>query len=128
LTRIADSSFLMAAFDRRDARRGKALEDLSSPETILVPIEVLGETLGVVQRRLGAQVARTLWSDLRTIKHVQFLTTSEIEATAALFVESQKLSWVDAAVVHWCITKDAEPLSFDPEIVRRVKERRRAGG
>lgn len=94
---------------------------LQDPAIIEVPIEVLGETLGVVQRRLGPDLARTIWNDLRTLGHVQFMTQADHSATAALFLQFKKLSWVDAAVVHWCRTKNAQALAFDPEIERRVK-------
>lgn len=119
MTRIADSSFLLTLFDFRDPRRVQALAWMADPDPVQVPVEVLGETLGLVHRRQGYEMTVTIWRDLRATPHVQFLQAASTEQTSAIFLEGRgKLSWVDAAVVAACRAASARPLCFDPDIVR----------
>lgn len=123
LTRIADSSFLIACFDTDDPRSDEAFRALQDPVAIFVPAEVLGETLGVVQRRKGTKAARLILSNLKQIAHLRLMTEVDHEGTAAVYEASTRLSWVDAAVVHWCRAKNAVPLAYDPDIERQGKDR-----
>lgn len=117
MTRVADSSFLIAVYDREDPRRELALERLTGPVPIVVPPEVVAETLGVVQSRAGYEVARTIHGELAELVHVSFADATDPDAVAEVFEEGAgALSWVDAAVVWRCRSDDAEPLSFDAEI------------
>jgi predicted nucleic acid-binding protein len=119
VTRVADTSFLLMLFDHSDPRQGKAATWASDPEPIAVPAEVLGETLGVLHRRLGFAKADGVWRQLTTLPHVEFQETGDVEATAEVFARHKgKLSWVDAAVVAACTRLGAKPLAFDDDLVR----------
>lgn len=121
MSRVADSSFLIAVYDRDDARRELALERLAGPVPIDVPPEVLGETLGVVHARAGFDAASATFEELGALGHVRFPDATDPSAVAEVFLEAEgALSWVDAAVVWRCRLEDAEPLCFDEEIEARA--------
>lgn len=115
--RIADSSFLYALIDHADSRRPHALAAFGDPEPIGIPPEVTGELLGLVHKRIGFREAALLWSALRAKPHVRFLGTSAPDETSVEFRNGLgALSWVDAAVVHWCKKTNSKPLCFDAHI------------
>ncbi|HEV8360311.1 MAG TPA: PIN domain-containing protein [Candidatus Thermoplasmatota archaeon] len=121
MSRVADTSFLIAAFDLDDKRRQEALRWLRDPEAIIIVPEVLGETLGVTHRRAGYASAIDLWQHLLSLPQVEILETTEVEAIADAFKRGRgKLSWVDAAVVAACATWGARPLCDDKEILREL--------
>jgi predicted nucleic acid-binding protein len=122
MTRVADTSFLMALFDVLDQRQAQAQGWAADPEPIEVPSEVLAETLGVVHRRKGLPAAQHIWSQLIRLPHLTFVETTDVERIAEAFkAGAGRLSWVDAAVVAACRASDAKPLCFDPAIQRAVK-------
>lgn len=122
MTRVADSSFLIALFDRKDARQDAARRLLREPEPIVIPVEVLGETLGVVHRRVGFEAAKAVWRALINTDNVEILETADVEAVTEAFHGAKgKLSWVDAAVVVTCRMESATPLCFDEHIARAVR-------
>lgn len=124
--RVADTSFIMTLFDSTDPRQGEARSKVADTEPIIVPAEVLTETLGVVHARRGFAAANALWVDLGKIPHLEFLETAEGEETAHFFDGARgALTWVDAAVVARCIAEGAEPLCFDDDIVKAVRSRRK---
>ncbi|MBI4392220.1 MAG: PIN domain-containing protein [Euryarchaeota archaeon] len=126
MTRVADTSFLITLFDERDPRHALACEIAEEPEPIVVPLEVLGETLGVVHLRRGFDVARAIWADLGKIPHMEFLETGEGAATAEIFAGANgALSWVDSAVVARCKMLGASPLCYDDDILAAVAGRSR---
>lgn len=124
MSRVADSSFLVALFDEDDHRHGSAWERAEDPDPVLVPPEVLTETLGVMQARYGHGVADGIWEGLGTIPTVVHLNSTRQENVAPVFREAGgALSWTDAAVVAHCLREDAEPLCFDDAIEETWRER-----
>lgn len=124
MSRVADSSFLIATMDEDDPRRPEARERAGDPAPILVPPEVLGETIGVIQARVGHEAARTVWDGLGHLPNLVFLNSTQGDEIAGVFLEADgDLSWVDAAVVVHCEREDAEPLCFDPAIEAVYRER-----
>jgi predicted nucleic acid-binding protein len=122
VTRVADSSFIIALFDESDERQQMAQGWASDPEPIVVPAEVMAETMVVVHRRKGVAAALDIWNQLILLPHVAFLETSETERAAKVFSSAKgKLSWVDAVVVARCREGDLKPLSFDAHIERAVR-------
>lgn len=117
MVRVADTSFLLALFDTRDPRRGKAKAWAADPEAIVVPPEVLGETLGVAHARHGYDAAAEVLAWLQGKPHVELVDDTDVAGVAPVFAEGRgRLSWVDAAVVVRCRAEDADPLCFDPDI------------
>lgn len=123
MTRIADTSFLITLFDAKDARQRTAEGWASDAEPIEVPVEVLVETMGVVEARKGYEKARSLWQDLRRIPNVHFMdATSPEEIGEAYRTRRRPLTWVDVAVVFWARRKNAKVLAFDPDIDDELKD------
>ena len=122
LSRVADTSFLIACFDAADPRRDLAFKQLSDPAPIIVPPEVLTETLGVLMARKGYQVARGVWEDLVSLAHVSLQDSTDSQAIATLFLGGNtKLSWVDCSVVWNCRQRGFKALCFDPALEAAAK-------
>lgn len=122
MTRVADSSFLLTLFDTTDPRRARAKAWAARPQPIVVPPEVLGETLGIAHARRGYDAANDILTWLNGKPHIELLDATNVESVAAVFAQGRgKLSWVDAAVVWRCRSQGAEPLCFDPDIEAAVE-------
>lgn len=123
MTRVADSSFLIAALDETDPRQDQARKLMADPEPILVPPEVVGETVGVVQARYDHGHARRVWEALGRLDNLVHLNTTRMEDVAPIFLDAEgDLSWTDAAVVAHSLVEDAEPLCFDEGIERAFRQ------
>jgi predicted nucleic acid-binding protein len=112
---------LYAFFVENDAHHGAAVEAVRAREPILVPVEILTETLGVLQLRHGFQFARSAGEFLRTLPHVEFAAPDATMADAswALYLRGKgKVSHADSVVVAWCFREGAEPLAFDRALKR----------
>jgi predicted nucleic acid-binding protein len=123
MSRVADTSFLFAAFDRSDSRQAAAFEELREPSPIHVPPEVVGEMLGVLQKRKGADAAREFWTQIQAIPHLRMLDTTDTVGVSNVYRDSKRLTWVDASVVHWCRHLGARPLCYDQDIQRMAARR-----
>lgn len=124
MSRVADSSFLITLVDEGDPRQAQARELASDPSPLLVPPEVVGETLGVLHARAGYDRAQLVWETLGDLANLVHLGSTRMEEIAPIFEASEgALSWTDAAVVAHCLAEDAEPLCFDPAIERAFRER-----
>lgn len=117
MVRVADTSFLLTLFDAGDPRRPTAKAWAADPEAIVVPPEVLGETLGVAHARQGYDTAAEILAWLQAKPHVVLVDDTDVAGVAPVFAGGRgRLSWVDAAVVVRCAAEDADPLCFDPDI------------
>jgi predicted nucleic acid-binding protein len=124
--RIADTSCLYGAFFPEDAHFERARAALRDPEPIIIPSEILAETLGLIQLRHKFATALAAGRYLRALRHVRIDGASPALVAAAweTFEESGgKLSLPDALVIAWCEAQGASALSFDDEILRRVGSR-----
>lgn len=127
MTRVADTSFLMALFDGNDPRRADALGWLADPEPIQLLPEVAAETVGVTHKRFGFDPARRLWKTIRAKPHVTLVPNRPADEIARRFTaDGGRLSWVDAAVVSQALAEDAHVLCFDRGIDAHLQEARRA--
>lgn len=119
MTRVADTSFLIALFDGSDPRLEQARRWARDPEPIEVLPEVAGETFGVIHRRKGFAFAQKILDGLRAIPHLRFREDSDVAAVEEIFRESAgTLSWVDSAVVAAVRYRGHRPLCFDAAIER----------
>ncbi len=122
LSRVADSSFLIACFDERDPRRPRALGWLADPATIVVPPEVAGETLGVLHHRKGRAAALAVFDALSKLPHLRFADdTSTMEISVLFSAKKSGLTWVDCAVVWRARKNKWVALAFDPELERAAE-------
>lgn len=125
--RIADTSCLYGAFFPEDAHFERARAALQDPEPIVIPAEILAETVGLIQLRHDFAAALAAGRYLRAMRHARVDGASPALLAAAweAFEQSRgKLSLPDAIVVAWCGAEGASALTFDEEILRRVGRRR----
>lgn len=116
--RVGDTSALYALFDADDAHHAAATKAVSDTEPIAVPTEILVETVGLIQYRIGWDAAKAALEDLRRTPHLRLAERVDQDAVAAVFLGSRgKLSLADAVVVQTCRALAAKPLAFDREIL-----------
>ena len=122
--RVADTSALYAFFDEGDAFHAQALRAFEDPETIWVPAEVLAELLQLMARRVGRETVQGAGEFLWHMEHteIQPSDTAVLMAAWGHFEAAKgKLSYVDAIVAATCEELDAEPLTFDRDILRALR-------
>ncbi|HEV8360715.1 MAG TPA: PIN domain-containing protein [Candidatus Thermoplasmatota archaeon] len=121
--RVADTSALFAFFEPRDEFHARARAAFEGADPIVVPAEVFTEVLFLARKRAGSASARNvgsfLWSQPNT--EIQPSDTAVLMAAWGAFEASPKLSWTDCIVVATCRELDAEPLSFDKDLLRAAR-------
>lgn len=123
MSRVADSSYLIALVDADDPRQGEARRLASNPSPLLVPPEVMGETLGVLHARAGYDRAQAMWDKLGDLANLVHLNTTRMEEIAPIFEAADgALSWTDAAVVAHCLREGAKPLCYDDDIEQAYRD------
>lgn len=118
---VADTSFLVAFFDRDDPRHGQTRQAFAETMRVLIYTEVLVETLGVIKAKAGRSAAQAALEDLVRLANVEWVQESDVPATYRTYREEKALSFVDAAVVHHCLRLGLEPLTYDDAQLRAVK-------
>lgn len=121
--RIADTSALYAAFAQIDVHREDAQAALADPDLIVVPAEILVETIDLIQYRIGHGPAQAAGEFLRGLPNVQVRSASAgvLSSSWTIYEEGKgKLSLADAVVIAWCRAEQALPVTFDKEIQRRA--------
>lgn len=122
--RLADSSFLLALFLSGDRNFAAADREAAKPEPILVLSEVLGETLGVLQKRKGIDFARLVKQWIEGKPHFQFAFTqrSHFDAGSRIFMKApERLNYVDAIVTAWAVASSATVLTYDEDLRRALR-------
>lgn len=121
MTRVGDTSFLYAFFVLKDARHEEAVEAMESPEPIVVPTEVLAETIDLLAWRFDHATALRCLDDLRTLEHVRFGEPVNVDAVRNVFAEhGGRLSLEHCFVVQACRVLGAQPLTFDKRLAKAV--------
>jgi predicted nucleic acid-binding protein len=118
--RIADTSLLYALFSKGDVHHDEAIGMMSDPETVLVPMEIWSETISLIHNRQGFKAAAMAGEDLMSLPHVELLPSRRdiIRESWAIFLKGRgSLSLADSTVISWCKGKDANPLTFDMEMI-----------
>jgi predicted nucleic acid-binding protein len=123
MTHVADTSFLVAVFDEKDRRQAEARKAFAAADRVLIPTEILVETLGVLQRKSGDQAARAALEGLVGIPNVRWGETCNFTASSRIFRQERGLSFADAIVVEQCIATGWLPLSFDEDQVKAIRRR-----
>lgn len=126
--RVADTSALYAVFVAGDAHHEAAREHIADPDPILVPAEVLGETLSLLHFRHGHAFARACGKALRALPHLEVQPTPDdpwddlLARTWETFGATPRLSYVDCVVVAWCLRRGLDPWTYDKDL-RRIAQR-----
>lgn len=121
MTRVADTSALYAFLTPDDAHHADAFKAVGEPTPIVIPTEILVETVDLVGLRKGREAARFAFDDLLGLPHVRVAEKVAIEAVREVHAGARgRLSLADAFVVQTCRALGAKPLTFDREIAKAV--------
>lgn len=118
MRRIADTSFLYAAFDAADARHEQARDELSKPQPLEIPLCVMAEFLDLLEYRQGRETSIKVQKDLMELGTVALVGLKDEPNVVNVWARHRGLSMVDAAGVVACIENKGLPLSYDAEQVR----------
>jgi predicted nucleic acid-binding protein len=122
--KVADTSALYALFRANDAHHAKAKAQLATGEPIVIPAEILTETLCLVQMRAGFVHAQAAARFLAKTPCVEVQQTHDDpwddiqgEAGRCFDAGAGRLSRADAVVVAWCRKRRLAPWSYDKELL-----------
>lgn len=113
-----DTSVLYAVFDEDDHHHEEAVRRLAAAWPLVIPSEVLVETLGLVKSRAGQQGRRAAHRYLLSLPHAEFTHETDLPAVLRIMEEEPGLSLVDAAVVWHCRRLPALAATFDARLRR----------
>ena len=120
---VADTSVLYALADEEDAHHAQAMREAGRQRSVLVPSEILAETLAMIGFRLGKDAARAWLSAFRQIPHARVAATRQaiVDDACASLARPGSLSYPDWILVHTCRSVGAQPWTFDADVRRAVK-------
>jgi len=125
VTRVADTSVLYALFSEADRFHRAAVEDVGDPDPIVMPTEVLVETIDLLTYRFGFDAGRSAFDFLVDLPHVGIAEKVEVEAVRAIHRAARgQLSLADSFVVQTCLALGVDALAYDQRIVGQLKRRR----
>jgi predicted nucleic acid-binding protein len=110
---VADTSFLIAIFDSSDARQPQAREAFQQAAIVVVPTEILVETLGVLKVKVGRRAASEVLEHLLRLPNITWSECCDFLGALAHYRDDARLSFPDAIVVQECISRPARILTFD---------------
>lgn len=122
--RVADTSFLYALFSKSDEFHARAIEQVRLPDPLVIPAEILSETLALIHYRQGFSAGRASGEWLRSQGLIRIgIPTRKLLARAwRVYVSGRgRLSYPDSVVLAWCSEHDATPLAFDSAILRHAR-------
>ena len=123
--RVADTSALYALFSEDDQFHERAMIDVSVADSIIVPTEILVETVDLLTYRFGADAGKKALKSLIELPHVSVAEKVEISAVKEIHDKSEgTLSLADAFVVQTCVALGADELAYDERIVAELRKRR----
>lgn len=125
MTHVADTSLLVASFDRRDPRHEEARKRMGEAATLVVPTEILVEVQGVLKAKAGRAAADAALEDLMRLQNVLWAECCDFQQAAEIYRAEKPLSFPDAVVVQQAIRRKMELLSFDDNQAKALKRRRR---
>ena len=125
MTRVADTSVLYALFSDADRFHERAVKDVGDPDPIVVPTEVLVETIDLLTYRFGFHAGRRALEFLLELPHVGLAEKVEVAAVRAVYEAAKgRLSLADSFVVQTCLTLGTGALAYDRQIVGELRTRR----
>ncbi len=125
MTRVADTSALYALFSEEDRFHERAVEGVGDPDPIVVPTEILAETIDLLTYRFGFVAGRRALDFLLGLPHVGIAEKVEVAAVRAIYRAARgRLSLADSFVVQTCLALGGEPLAYDRQILRELGRRR----
>ena len=126
MTRVADTSALYALFSEEDAFHPRAVDQVGDVDPIVVPSEILVETIDLIAYRFTFEAARQALAYLLHLPHVSVADRVEVGPVQTVFDEARgSLSLADAFVVQTCAALGADALAYDEDLLTEVRRRAR---
>lgn len=120
MSRVADTSFLYAAFDEADARHEEALDEIAKPHALNIPLCVMAEFLDLVTFRHDHKTALQVHADLARLATVAILPLHDEENVLTIWAKHPGLSMVDAAGIQACSEGNHTLLSYDGDQIKTL--------
>jgi len=125
LTRVGDTSALYALFSQEDEFHERAVVEVGEAEPLVVPAEILVETVDLIAYRFTFEAAKQALAYVLNLPHVSVADRVELGAVQGVFEGAQgSLSLADAIVVQTCVALGAGALAYDEDLLAEVKRRR----
>lgn len=125
MTRVGDTSALYALFSEADRFHERAVRDIGEPDPIVIPTELLVETVDLLAYRFGFTAATRALKFLLQLPHVSLSERVEFGAVSEIYERARgALSLADSFVVQTCVALGAAALAYDRRIVSETRRRR----
>lgn len=120
--KILDTSFIVSLFLLQDSNHQNAIElfEKNIDEQLLLPEQVLQETLTVTLYKAGIEKCKKVYERLTSneqISLVRFTQTEIDEITNIFLAQSGKLSFPDFSVIYLSKKSKSKILSFDKDLL-----------
>lgn len=112
---VADTSFIIAVFDSSDARHQKARQALDQAAQVIIPTEILVETLGVLKMKASRRAATEALEALLRLPNVTWSECCDFQGSITIYRDRPALSFPDSVVVRECLARRARLLSYDED-------------
>ncbi len=119
---VADSSFLVALFLPYDTNHERAKELFMKADTVIIPYEILIETLTVLLYKENAEFMKAVYETMESTETfvIYFSNQKYLERSLTLFLnQKNKLSYFDYAAITLSKLLKQNLLTFDE---RQLKE------
>lgn len=123
---VVDTSYLVAAFDGDDRRHAQSRKGMLETPQLLVPTEVLVETLGVVKAKQGRAASVAALDALYGLANIRWVETCDLPHSYRIYKDEGHLSLVDAIGVATALRNDAPLLTHDDRQERALQRLRKA--
>lgn len=122
VVRVADTSALVAFVSKEDAHHSKAVKAFREPDPVLLPQEILTETVDFLDGRFGFKTARDAAYDILNLRNIRIAPPIHVAAALGHFERNQgKLSFADCVVVETARSWAAPALTFDKGILKALE-------
>ncbi len=118
--RVADTSFLFALFVADDTHHAAARDAAGVAGPVVVPSEVLTETIGLLGHRVGRAEAAAVVAAMRAQRAFEFVHATEPQEALSVMDETG-LSFVDAVVLWHCRRLGIPAQTFDDRLAALAK-------
>ena len=125
MTRVADTSALYALFSDVDRFHRRAVSNVGDPDPLLIPTEILVETIDLLAYRFGSAAGRSALASLLRLPHVSVAERVELPPVRRIYERARgRLSLADCFVIQTCVALGADPLAYDKGILAELKQGR----
>ncbi|MFQ6128141.1 MAG: PIN domain-containing protein, partial [Thermoplasmata archaeon] len=107
MMRVADTSALYALFSEEVRFHQRVLEDMSAPDPVAIPSEILVETIDLLAYRFGPSAGKKALDSLLQLPHVSVAEKVELRAVKDIYDKAKGMSLADAFVVQTCVALGA---------------------